>query len=455
MVQAAAIETSRTEPVQTTSVVVPAYLDVGGGRVLAKFSSVISAPESLEVDRDRVRFYPGLPALAPRTDAFYRAFASIVQNRSVLDVGCGSGAGLAHLSGAKNVCAIDTDETAVWFAKNSLRGVEVLCVDATKDRLPEAEVAVVVDVLGQVSEPRDVLRHVGIAIGEGGILCLAEAHASIAQDLVHPMRRAFSKPQLEALLSDSGFVVKEWLSNGGFLCVIAERQTTEWTRGIEAADQLRAEGLENEALELLQHPPEVDDAGVAPAWYLRIAEICLARGDGDGALEALLEIQARAPDDARVLSTLAQLSLGMGSLEDSARFAIAAAQRDPAQPAVAFALAQAVGDKLPPAERIALWSNAARLAPAHVDVAVALAQNAAAHAAYHIGIKALERVREYHPTLPADFHLTLGWMYLMSARVEDALMECRLAKVVDADNPAISELLSAICEVHPRPAGVS
>ncbi len=455
MVQLAFSRESTPDSSVVASVLVPAYVDVGGGRVLARFADAAAGPDSLEIQRNRVRAYPGLPAAAPRTDSFYRAFSAYVAGRRVLDVGCGAGVGLSYLDGASAICAVDCDPSAVWFAKNAVSGIEVLQADAATEALPASEVGILVDVLGQVAEPRDVIRRVGTAIGEGGLLCIAEPHASIAQELCCPVRRAFSKQQLEALLCDGGFVVQEWLSEGGFLCAVAERRSTEWTRGLEAADRLRAEGLEGEALDLLLSPPKVEDHGAAPAWYLRIAEICLARGDGDGALEALLEIQARAPDDARVLSMLAQLTLGMGAMDDASRFAIAAAQRDPAEATVAFSLARAVGDKLPPAEKVALWSNAARLAPADVDAAVALAQNAAGHEAYHLGIRALERVREYHPTLPADFHLTLGWMYLMSARVEDALMECRLATVVDSDNPAIAELLAAICEVRPRPMGVS
>ncbi len=455
MVQLSVVQKSSAESPQRASVVVPSYVDVGGGRVLARFPKPAVGPDSLEVERGRVRCYPGLPASAPKTEAIYRAFSNYVSGRRVIDVGCGAGTGLIHLRDASAITAIDRDETAVWFARNAVTTIEVECADAATAVLPEADVAILVDLLGQVAEPRDVLRRVGAAIGENGVLCIAEPHASIAQELTQPVCRAFSKPQFEALLADVGFVIEEWIEAGGFLCAVAIRRPDAWTRGIEAADQLRAEGLEDEALDLLLHPPKCEDSGAAPAWYMRIAEICLARGDGDGALEALLEIQARAPDDARVLSTLAQLSLGMGSMEDAARFAIAAAQRDPAEPSVAHALAVAVGDKLSPAEKIALWSNAARLAPGDVDIAVALSRCAASIDAYHIGIKALERVREYHPTLPADFHLTLGWMYLMSARVEDALMECRLATIVDSDNPAIAELLAAICEVRPRPAGVS
>lgn len=433
---------------------VPSYTDVGGGRVVASFDGSL-ASDGHEIERGRSRAYPGLISAAPRTDAIYRAFNQFVRGRTVLDVGCGAGVGLMHLSDAELIRAVDIDPTAVWFVKNALEHVEVSCVDATKSDLPLAEVALVVDVLGQVGDPRDVLRRVGKAVGEGGLMCIAEPHASIAQELMKPVRRAFSKPQLEALLVDGGFVIQEWLSAGGFLVAVAVRNTDAWTRGLEAADQLYEAGLQDEALDLLTHPPEDQATGATPAWYLRLGEMCLARGDGDGALEALLAVQARAPDDARVLSTLAQLSMSMGSMDDAARFAIAAAERDPADPSVALALAQAVGDRLTAAEKIALWANAARLAPDDVDVAVALSRVAAGQSAYHIGIRALERVREYHPTLPGDFHLTLGWMYLMSARVEDALMECRLAKIVDAENPAIAELLAAICEVRPRPFGVS
>lgn len=430
---------------------VPRYLDVGGGRVLAQFGK--DACSSQEITCDRSRAYPGLITQAPRTDAFYRAFSHVVTGRSVLDVGCGAGAGLAHLSHAASIVAIDCAEEAVWFVSHAQPQVRVERVDAARDVLPQAEVAILVDILGEVRQPRDVLRQVGAAIGEGGLICIAEPHASIAQELTPPMQRAFSRPQLETLLSDSGYVIDEWISERGFLAVIARRVSTDWTRGIEASDQLSQLGLNDEALELLLEPPRTPAEGAAPAWYLRIAEICIARADGDGALKALMEVQEIAPGDARVLASLAELSLAMGALEDAARFSVAAAQRDPANPNVALSLASSVGQNLTPAESIALWSNAARLAPAAVDVAVSLARTAAAHDAYHVGITALERVREYHPCLPADFHLTLGWMYLMSNRLEDAQMQCRMASLVEPENLATAELMAALGDVLPREVG--
>jgi len=449
----AQVSTVSSEAFSLPQVVVPSYVDVGGGRVLAKFNG--EASDSLELRCDRTRAYPGLLAPAPRTDAFYRAFAPYVDERHVLDVGCGAGAGLIHLAGAKSVVGIDSAEAAVWYAKHSVSGVEFRQMDASKDELPGAEVAILVDVLGEVSEPRDVLRRVGAAIGDGGVICVAEAEASVAQDLLPPVRRAFSRDQLGHLLCENGFTIEEWISDEGFLSVVARRVPNDWTRGMEAADMLRVEGLESEALDLLMAPPKTDDGGAAVSWYLRIAEICISRGDGDGALEALMEVQAREPDDARVLAGLARLTLGMGATEDASRFAIAAAQRDSANPHVALSLAQAVGVNLTPAESIALWSNVARLAPASVDIAVDLARAAASQEAYHVGITALERVREYYPQLSADFHLTLGWMYLMSSRVEESLMECRLAMVVEPDNEASGELMAAICEVRPKAVGDS
>ena len=451
MRQATALAGLESERFSRRAPIVPKYVDVGGGRVLAQFGKEISS--SLEIRCDRGRAYPGLITQAPRTDAFYRAFAKVVAGKSVIDVGCGAGAGLAHLSGASAVIAIDHAEEAVWFASHAQPNVRVERADAAQDVLPAAEVAILVDILGEVHQPRDVLRRVGIAVGEGGLICIAEPHASIAQELTPPMRRAFSRPQLETLLADSGYTIEEWVSEKGFLAVIARRATTDWTRGIEAADQLCSEGLETEALELLRDPPASDAGGTAPAWYLRIAEICIERREGDSALKALMDVQEIAPGDARVLASLAELSLGMGALEDAARFSVAAAQRDPANPNVALSLAASVGKNLTPAESIALWSNAARLAPAAVDVAVSLARTAAAHDAYHVGITALERVREYHPCLPADFHLTLGWMYLMSNRLEDAQMQCRMAAIVEPENAATADLMAALGDVRPHAVG--
>src|SRR5690606_7814784 len=103
--------------VSVRSPLVPRYMDVGGGRVLAQFGKEKSP--SLEIRCDRARAYPGLITQAPRTDAFSRACAHVVAGESVLDVGCGAGAGQAFLGAARSLVAIDHADEAVWFASHA------------------------------------------------------------------------------------------------------------------------------------------------------------------------------------------------------------------------------------------------------------------------------------------------------------------------------------------------
>ena len=105
------------------------FVSVGGQRVLARFPSGGTAPESCEIERSRARRYPGLISTAPRTDAFYRAFAGYTFGKKVLDVGCGAGAHLVHLEGAREIVGVDIDDDAVWFAKNALPGGNALAFD--------------------------------------------------------------------------------------------------------------------------------------------------------------------------------------------------------------------------------------------------------------------------------------------------------------------------------------
>ena len=112
-----------------------------------------------------------------------------------------------------------------------------------------------------------------------------------------------------------------------------------------------------------------------------------------------------------------------GAPADALRFAIEASNRDPSLPQAAKVLAVCLGSEVAASQQLALWANAARLAPDDVDVGVCLAHAASDSQAYHVGVTALERVREYHSNLPADFHLTLGWLYLVTSRLDDALVD--------------------------------
>lgn len=432
---------------------VPAYVDLGDGRVLATFGDE-SGALGLELRRERSRSYPGLSAPAPRTDPIYRAFSDWAVGKQVLDVGMGSGAGLACLSGASALVGVDIADVAVRFASSALPAATFHRLDVTREPLPAAEVVTLVDVLGETQDPSLVLSKVGQALGEGGVLCLAEARATVAQELLAPVRRAFSKPELIHLLVDSGFQIREWLSEGSFLVLVAERRQTVWTRGIETVEQLLSLGLPDEARKVLRDVPKSKTGSLDASWFLKAADVELLDGNGDEALAALMEAHGRDGDDARVLTRLSEVMLRLGARTDAQRFARAALERDPSSASVVRAFALASEGEVGIEERIGLFTQAARLDPSDVDLAALLSRAAAEASHYYMGITALERVREYHTRLPADFHVTLGWLYLLTDRTDQALLECRIAGAIDALHPGVEDLLQAICEAEPRAHGV-
>jgi len=429
-----------------SSQVAPSYTDNGVSGVTASFpaSQIV-----LEVKRERGRAYPGLLSPAPSTDVIYRAFAVFTVGKSVLDVGSGAGSGLVHFEQAREICALDHAPLALAFAAQLVPHARFVERDATRSPLPQAEVAIVVDMLGQISEPLALLRAVGAAVGEGGLLLIAEAQASVAQELLAPVRAAFSKSQLLALLADAGFVVEEVLSEGSFLTLVTRRQGCAWSQGLEAADALLAEGLTEDAHRLLQRAPAHASGLAEASWFHRLGELERAAGHGDAAIAALFEAERRGPDDGRALATLSELLLEMGADSDAARFALSALERDAADGRALVALLRALGSNLECHQAVKLWSNAARLCPADIDVAVNFARSAAEQGAYAVGIRALERVREFHVALGADFHLTLGWLLVLTGRMSEAWMEVRMVQVLAPEHPGLDDLLVALCADEP------
>jgi SAM-dependent methyltransferase len=433
----------------------PVYVELGDNRVLASFGRQGGQSESLEVRRERARTYPGLGSVAPRTESIYNAFATYGEGKVVLDIGSGSGAGLSRFRGASRRIGIDRSELAVRFASRAVPGAEFLCLDATHDAMPKAGLAVVVDVLGAVQSPLSLLRRAASALDNDGILCVAEPSANIAQELVFPFLRALSRPELATLLSEAGFAVEEWLSEGRFWVSVARRCANEWVSGLEAADQLLDLGLPREACDLLERPPRSEGGAIEAGWFLRLCRAYQQLGHGDRALEALMEGHQRAPEDARVLTALADASLGLGSREDAERFSRAAMERDAASPLAHRALARALKESSGSGERIGRLSGALKLDPSNVELAVSLAIAASDAQMCFVGTRALERVREYHTALSADFHLTLGWLYLVSGRVDEALLQGKLANIAAPQHPGIQDLMLSICESQPIPLGVA
>lgn len=435
---------------RSVDLVAPAYSELTLGRFRAAFPGDST---TVEVTRSRERFYPGLFGPAPRTDSIYRALAAFVRDQNVVDIGSGSGAGLAVLSAARSRVGVDVSEEAHRFATRATPGVTFLCLDAAQAELPPADVVTIVDVLGCAHDPAALLRAAARSLGASGTLYVAEPRASIAQELLPPARAAFSKQGLAVLLAEAGFELEAWLSEGRFWVVRARRVPNIWAERLELArSQLRASDV-NRALEILSQPPPEPGGLLEASWALLSAEAHRLRGDGDAALTALIRGHEQAPDEARLLARLAEVLIDSGEREQAERFASAAVDRDPASAEAVRARARALTVSATPEERVGLWQRALRLDPSNMDLSVRLAIAASEVGCYSIGMTALEKVREYGGNLPADFHLTLGWLRLMVGRLEEALVECRWAQLIEPNHPGVMDLQLAICESDPKPLG--
>lgn len=433
-----------------SDIVAPSYSELMLGRFRAAFPGDSA---TVEVTRSRERSYPGLFGPAPRTDSIYRALSNFVRDQSVLDIGSGSGAGLGAFGAARSRVGVDISDEAHRFATRASSSASFLCLDAAQAELPSADVVTVVDVLGCAQDPAALLRAAARSLGPGGVLYVAEPRASIAQELLPPARCAFSKPGLAVLLAEAGFELETWLSEGRFWVVRARRAPSVWAEKLELARTRVQAGDYPRALDILGCPPEEPGGLIEASWALLRAEAHRLRGDGDAVLTSLIRGHEKAPDDARVLARLAEALIDSGELEQAERFASAAVERDPSSAAAVRARARALSASASPEERVGLWQRALRLDPSNMDLSVRIAIAASELGCYSIGMTALEKVREYGGALPADFHLTLGWLRLMMGRLDEALVECRWAQLLEPNHPGALDLQLAICESDPKPLG--
>lgn len=407
--------------VGSASSVEPLYVSSGRrGCAWAHFG----AGEPVPVYRDRRRSYPGLVGEAPPTGPFYAAGRELFHDGSlVLDVGCGSGAGSRALAERHRVIGLDSDPEALAFARRIAPSLEwVVDALAAPPAVPEANGAVIVDVLGFTRDPGRMLRSVRAVLRQDGRLLVAEPVAHASQWLRHPARRAFTRDELTTLLRGAGFTVDAWARTpGSFLCCVARPTASDSWRWLGEAERHLHAGAPELALAALAR------AGTEPQPELEIAraQASLARGDGDGAFASLVRVREMAPSDARGHALMARLALAAGAREQALELAIEAVRCDPcsvlAQAAAAEVTEQLGGDSFDG------WRTASILAPADPGVATRFAQTAAARQQAGLAITALERVRAYGDDLGTAFHVTLGWLLVVDGRPEDAKLEARLA----------------------------
>jgi len=409
---------------------------------------------SLSVENGRSRCYPGLAGDAPNLRGLYLAAAELLAPaRSVVDLGCGAGIGSAQLAPHfERISAVDTDLTALEFAREYLASapqVDVLLAEAAPaDAAWRHDAGCVVDVLGHTSNPIQVLRNARRWIKDDGRLFLAEPRAYPTQALLPPVLRAFSRPALCQLLVRAGWEVESWLDEvGHFVACLARPSQDDGWSWLERGDEARLAGNSDAALEAYAKAAACGSPALGSEALLGSAEVHAARGELDAACRCLLDTAHSAPDHARALSGIADVSLFSGDAHHALRISVQALECDPCDLRAVQSLAHAA-HRLEQPEAIASWRLASGLAPADLTSAIELARLSAASGEVEFAIWVLERVRGYREDLPSDFHVTLGWLYATHTRWGEARLEVELARVKEPASLAVAELLAYLGEVE-------
>lgn len=397
----------------------------------------------------RARSYPGLSSTAPSTLPFYAAVEDLDLKGPVLDAGTGSGEGARTLRDAgREVVAVELDRSAAHFAREYSPGMQVveadLCLDAPVSGMAAAIVA---DTLGHAADPELFLRNVRTCLNADATLLVAEPLAQLAQRLIAPARRAFTKQELGAMLTRAGFAVEGWLTTSGtFVACVARRIEDPALDALDLAGSLATQGKFREARELLA-TARTQRGALTLEVLLAQGELAMAERAGDQAARAFFQARDLDPEDARALTGLSRIALSIGEHQDALRLAMDAARAQPAS-ALAAATLAIVGERLEHAEAFNAWRAAVNLAPDDVGIVTGLGRAAAARGEYHYAICAFDRARAYGDEFGPEFHVTLGWLLLADGRRQDAALEARHAQALSPDDTSARELLEAAQARH-------
>jgi tetratricopeptide (TPR) repeat protein len=419
----------------------PSYSgDLRTGLFVAEFGSGARVPVSVS----RTRAYPGLTSTAPSTLAFYTSLEGLELSGPVLDAGAGAGDGArALLEAGREVVAVDIDHAAADFAREYAPGARFIEADlCAVAPVTGMAAAVVADTLGHVADPEPFLRNVRACLAPGGTLLVAEPAAHLAQRLVAPARRAFTKQELAAVLTRTGFKIDGWLcEHGTFVACVARRVEDPMLEGLEQAGALASAGNFTEARVLLESL-RTERSALALELLLAQGELAMAERAGDIAARAFFQARELEPQDARALTGLSRIALSVGENTDALRLAMEAVRAQPAS-ALAAATLAIVGERLEHPEAFNAWRIAVNLAPDDVGIVTGLGRSAAARGEYHYAICAFDRARAYGDEFGPDFHITLGWLLLADGRRHDALLEARHAQALSPDDENARELFEA------------
>ncbi len=430
---------SNLQPPSSGDVAPPTYV-AGGSRseVFAHFRSGLI----VRAGRTRQRNYPGLRGAAPPTTVFYGIACQLPDVRSVLDLGSGSGDGSRRLCARfEQVTGIDSSSEAVTFARQWCPLGSFVHGDATRPiDAPLVDLVVVADVLGHLQGAERALVQAGRLLNARGVVLVAEPAALPLQRLASPARRGYSVRSLGALLTRTGFRVRDWVAKRGTFvgCIAEPVATPDRAALVEGLEALEA-GQADEALCCLESARQTGPASVQCEASMAVARAHLMRGNGDAAARALMAAAAIAPRDARPIAGLAELSFVAGDVVTALRLGLEAGKLDPTEPTAAR-IAGFAALELEHRDALSAIRVANNLAPDDFDIARALSEAAARLGDTGTGIAALERVRAYGDDLGASLHVELARNLLAHGRRADAELEARLARAKEPEGAEVIEL---------------
>lgn len=140
--------------------------------------------------------------LSPQFD-IYRNIAPLTKDKTVLDVGCGTGFGaLQLLPYAESVWGVDVDTEAIAFCKETIPNVTFAAVDISRATyLPRFDVILMVEVLEHIPDCKSALENVKRFLNPDGMFLMTarNANADLRKNELH--ERELSAGQLEEMLS--------------------------------------------------------------------------------------------------------------------------------------------------------------------------------------------------------------------------------------------------------------
>lgn len=398
----------------------------------------------VQASSDRTRHYPGLVGVAPPTLSYYaRADELKLAASHVLDVGCGSGEGLRHLSRTfARTSGVDKDGRALAYARQIAKDSRLVQADLALGtyRTEPAQAAYAIDVLGHLERPERALRALAERLAPPHAFVVAEPQATAVQRLVAPARRAYSERGLFSLLVRSGFVVEQWLAvKGPFLAVYAVTLRDPAVIALNDAERHIERGSFETALELTGRAGQSTRLSLRFEAQILRARLLIELHRRDAATAVLLEARALDPTDARPLAALAQLTLLAGNEVKALELAKEATRLDLLEVSGLCALGS-LYQSTRPNDSLNAWLVAHALAPDHSGVALRLCEAALAVDDCALAITVLERLRRYHPEKrDASEHLTMAWLLAQSGRPIQARLEAKLAETLAPNSPELLE----------------